>query len=178
MFVCPAAEIDPGSVMSARKTACRQDKRTVTGKAARESAGMGAGYSIPDPGQGGKPVPDEDVPRSVVIRGQCRWATVGRTVQAEMGRCRTAGVWYKGVAPIASPTRGCLGREQDGKVGDLVGAVGIAVGGREIVVPEVRGSPRRNAGDVSDTRRTRLGSLDVKFQVRWVVRWEGRLFCP
>lgn len=179
IFVCPAAEIDPGSVMPARKTAWRQDKRTVTGKAARESAGMGAGYSIPDPGQGGKPVPDEDVPaRSVVIRGQYRWATVGRTVQAEMGRCRTAGVWYKGVAPISAPTRGCLGREQDGKVGDLVGAVGIAVGGREIVVPEVRGSPRRNGGDVPDTRRTRLGSLDVKFQVKWVVRWEGRLFCP
>lgn len=142
IFVCPAAEIDPGSVMPARKTAWRQDKRTVTGKAARQTAGMGAGYSIPDPGQRGKPVPDEDV-RSVVIRGQYRWATVGRTVQAEMGRWWTAGVWYKGVAPVASSARGYLGREQDGKVGDLVEAVGIAVGGREIVVPEPMGSPRR-----------------------------------
>lgn len=83
-----------------------------------------------------------------------------------MDRCRTAGVWYKGVAPVSAPTRDCLGREQDGKVGDLVGAIGIAVGGREIVAPEVKGSPRRNGGDVPDTLRTRLGSLDAKFQVR------------
>lgn len=177
-FVCPIDEIDPGFVIPARKTAWRQDKGTVTGKAARESAGMGAGYSIPDPGQGGKPVPDDDVPtRIVVTRGQYRSAMVGRTVQAGLGRCWTAEVWYKAVAQVVVTTRGCLGREQDGKVGELV-ELGIAVGRREIAVPQVRGSPRRNAGDVAETRRTRPGSLDVESQVRWVVRWEGRLVCP
>ena len=156
IFVCPIGK-SPG-LMPVRKTAWRQDNGTAMGKAARESAGMGAEYSIPDP----KPVPDEDVPCIVVIRGY-RWATIGRT-PAGLNRCWIAGVWYKVVAQVSATTRDCLGREQDGKVGELV--AGISVGTREIAAPQVRGSPRRNAGDVADIRRTRLRSLDVKFPVR------------
>lgn len=165
IFVCPTDGTDSGSGIPARKTAWRQDKWTVTGKAARESAGMGAGYSIPDPEEGGKLVPDEDVPtRIAVIRGRYRWATGGRTVQAGLSRWWTAAIWYKAAANVAVTTRSCLGRELDGKVGDLV-EPGIAVGGQEMVWLTVTGSPRRNA-DVGETRQTRPASLDAKSRVR------------
>lgn len=135
IFVCLSVGIDPGPAVSARKTAWRQDNRSVTGKAARESAGMGVGCSIPDRGQGGNNLPDGRCPIDIaVIQGQCRSAMVGRTFPVGMGRCwiaeagRASG-YEGGIAEVvAVTTRCCLGCGQGGRVEGFVETVGVALG--------------------------------------------------